>query len=150
MSDAFKLKVLFLCGHNSARSQMAEAFLRAQAEEQYEVYSAGLDARGIHPLTIMVMQEVGVSLTGQTSKSLRRYIGNLSFDYTISVCSLNESHCVLKWPAARETLYWPFDDPSGQEGTEAEMLENFRLVRDQIGERVSQWLRSRASSTGIE
>ena len=82
-----KIKVLFLCTGNSARSQMAEAFIRYYAGSKYEAYSAGLDPKNIHPLTVTVMEEDGIDMTGHYSKSLKDYMGKVHFGYLITVCS---------------------------------------------------------------
>jgi arsenate reductase (thioredoxin) len=135
-----KQRVLFLCTGNSARSQMAEAFLRHYAGERFEVHSAGLDPKEIHPLTIQVMEEVGLTLTGHTSKGVNVYLGKMLFHYLITVCDKAEQNCPTLWPGINQRLHWSFDDPAAFEGTEEEQLARFREVRDQIKKTVRAWL----------
>jgi len=134
-----KPRVLFLCTGNSARSQMAEAFLRKQAGERFEVYSAGLEPTEINPYTLRVMQEAGVDMSGQRSKSLKEYMGKVHFGYLITVCSNAEDKCPI-FPGMGMRLHWPFEDPAAFEGSDAAKLEKFRQVRDQIKARVAAWL----------
>ncbi len=134
-----KGKVLFLSAGNSARSQMAEAFLRHYAADYFEVHSAGLEPAGIHPFAVRVMEEIGIPLTGQRSKDVDEYVGRLHFGYVITVCSqADDRHLVF--PDISQRLCWTFDDPAALEGTEADKLLKFRLVRDQIGQRIRSWL----------
>lgn len=134
-----KTKVLFLCTGNSARSQMAEAFLRKYAGDEYEVYSAGIRPLGIAPHTIRVMEEVGISLEGHGSKPVDDFIGKIDFDYLIIVCANAEKEFPV-FPAATERIYWDLDDPLGQLGTEEEKLMKFREVRDKIDNLIQEWL----------
>lgn len=134
-----KPKVLFLCTGNSARSQMAEAFLRKYGEERYEVFSAGLEPKGIHPYTVRVMDEAGLDLSEQRSKDLKEFLGKIHFGYLITVCGHADANCPV-FPGMGKRLHWPFDDPAAVRGSEAEILEKFREVRDQIEERVIAWL----------
>jgi arsenate reductase len=134
-----KPKVLFLCTHNSARSQMAEAFLRKYAGERFEVHSAGLESRGIDPLTMQVMEEAGLSLEGQRSKSLQDHFMKVSFGYLITVCGGADKMCPTL-PGVSKRMHWSLEDPSAFEGTDEEKLTRFREVRDQIETRVVDWL----------
>jgi arsenate reductase len=134
-----KAKVLFLCTGNSARSQMAEAFLRKYAGDEYEAYSAGIRPLGIAPYTIRVMEEVGISLEGHGSKHVDDFIGKIDFDYLITVCANAEKECPV-FPAATERIHWDLDDPVGQLGTEEEKLRKFREVRDKIDNLIQEWL----------
>jgi len=134
-----KPRVLFLCTHNSARSQMAEAFLRKQAGDRFEVHSAGLESRGIHPLTVRVMEEAGFSLDGQWSKRLQDHFMELRIEYLITVCAAAEERCPTL-PGVSHRTHWPLEDPSAFEGTEEEKLARFRELRDQIEARVVDWL----------
>jgi arsenate reductase len=134
-----KLKVLFLCTGNSARSQMAEAFLRKFAGNRFEVFSAGLEPRGVHPLATRVMKEIGVDLSGQQSKDVRQFLGHEHFGYVITVCAQAESRCPI-FPGASIRLHWPFEDPAGFEGTDEQKLNKFREIRDLIRIRVEVWL----------
>jgi arsenate reductase len=137
-----KTKVIFLCVGNSARSQMAEAFLRKYAGSHFEVYSAGLDPRPIHPYTIEVMRELGYDLSGQYPKELKQYLGSTHFGIVITLCAESEERCPTM-PGVATRLYWPFEDPAAFEGTEEEKLAKFREVRDQVNEKVQAWLKSR-------
>ncbi len=140
-----KAKVLFLCTGNSARSQMAEAFLRKYAEERYEAFSAGLEPKGINPYTIQVMREIGIDLSRHTSKHLSQFFGKTSFAYVITVCDRAEKNCPI-FPGESIRLHWSFEDPAAFEGTPQEMLVKFREVRDQIDAQVRAWLARQGSN----
>ena len=135
-----KNRVLFLCTGNSARSQMAEAFLRHYAGDRFEAYSAGLEPKGINPFTVRVMEEIGIPLTGQYSKDVREYMGQLHFGYLITVCANAEERCPTTFPGVGQRLHWAFDDPAAVEGTDEDKLAKFREVRDQIDRRIREWL----------
>ncbi len=135
-----KQKVLFLCTGNSARSQMAEAFLRHYAADRFEAYSAGLDPRGINPFTEKVMAEAGVDMQGQYSKHLGEYLGKMHFNYVITVCSEADKSCPTVFPGMMQRLKWQFDDPDAFSGSEEMKLERFRETRDRVGEKIRQWL----------
>ena len=111
-------RVLFLCTGNSARSQMAEAFLRKYAGERFEVHSAGLEPRPINPLTIKVMQEAGFDLSAHRSKGIDDYLGKVHFQYLITVCDDTEKNCPTTWPGVNQRLHWSFEDPVRFTGTE--------------------------------
>ncbi|WP_201778038.1 arsenate reductase ArsC [Thermanaerothrix daxensis] len=132
-------RVLFLCTGNSARSQMAEALLRHYAGDWFEVYSAGIEPKGIHPMTLKVLAELGIDASQQTSKSLQVYQGKLAFDYLITVCADAERNCPY-FPGQGVRLHWPFEDPAACEGSEEVRLQKFRQVRDQIAARIRAWL----------
>lgn len=133
-------RVLFLCTGNSARSQMAEAFLRQYASDRFEAYSAGLEPKEIHLLTIQVMNEIGCPMTGQTSKGVDVYLGKTLFQYLITVCDQAEQHCPTLWPGVNQRLHWSFEDPAAFEGSEEEKLAKFREVRNLIEIKVKDWL----------
>lgn len=135
-----KLKVLFLCTGNSARSQMAEAFLRKNAGDRFEVFSAGLDPKGINPYTCRVMQERGLSLDGQWSKSVKEYLANEFFHYVITVCANAEENCPTVFLGMGKHEYWNFDDPAAFSGSDEEVLNKFRAVRDQIETKIKSWI----------
>lgn len=132
-------KVLFLCTHNSARSQMAEAFLRKYAGDRFEAHSAGLEPGQINPYTLRVMQEIGLDLAGQRSKGLTEYMGKVHFAYLITVCDKAEKRCPI-FPGMGVRLHWAFEDPASATGSEEEILAKFRQVRDEIKEKVLSWL----------
>jgi arsenate reductase len=119
---------------------MAEAFLKKFAADRFEVYSAGLEPVGIHPLTTKVMNELAIDLTGQSSKGVGQFLGKLSVHFAIFVCDRAEARCPTLWPWALNPLSWPFDDPVACEGTEEERLEKFRQVRNQIEGKIRTWL----------
>lgn len=136
-----KPKVLFLCTGNSVRSQMGEAFLKKYASDQFDVYSAGLEPKGINPYTIRVMDEVGIDISGQKSESTRDYMGKMFFKYLITVCSDADNNCPQAlWAQSGTKLHWPFDDPAAAQGTEEEILMKFRTVRDEIDLKIKIWL----------
>ena len=136
---ADKTRVLFLCTGNSARSQMAEAFLRLHGGDRFEAHSAGLEPKGINPYTRRVLAEVGIDMSGQTSKDLSVYLGKTHFGYLITVCSNAEARCPI-FPGVATRLHWPFDDPAAVEGTDEDKLAAFRRVRDAIEVRILAWL----------
>jgi arsenate reductase len=134
-------RVLFLCTHNSARSQMAEGFLRAMAGDRFEAGSAGTEKTSVNPLAIRVMAELGIDLGGHTSK-LYADVASGAWDYLITVCDDANERC--PWvPGSVKRLHWSFPDPSRATGSEEERLAVFRRVRDQIQERLTDWLRGR-------
>ena len=134
-------RVLFLCTHNSARSQMAEGLLRAVAGARFEAGSAGTEKTSVNPLAIRVMAELGIDLGGHASK---RYedVASEAWDYLITVCDDANERC--PWvPGSVQRLHWSFPDPSRAPGTEEQRLAVFRRVRDQIKERLTDWLGGR-------
>jgi arsenate reductase len=135
-----KARVLFLCTGNSARSQMAEAFLRKHGGDQYDAYSAGTEPKGMNPYTERVMEEVGVSLSGQYSKHLEEYIGKIHFAYVITLCDEAEKSCPAIFPGMGQRLYWPFEDPAAIVRSDEEKLAKFREVRDRIERQIKKWL----------
>ena len=136
-----KQRVIFLCTGNSARSQMAEAFLRKAGGDRFEVYSAGLQPKGINPLTIQVMEEKGFDLSRQRSKGVQEYLGKVLIHTLITLCDDAEKNCPKVWPGINTHLHWSFEDPSAFEGTDAQKLEKFRQIRDQIEKRINSWLK---------
>jgi arsenate reductase len=132
--------VYFLCTGNSCRSQMAEGFLKALGAGRYEVRSAGLEAHGLNPRAVQVMKEAGVDISGQTSDVIDPEVLNRA-DYVITLCGHADEHCpvisnkhVVKW-------HWGFDDPAKASGTEAEIMDSFRSVRDAIRNRIEGFLK---------
>jgi len=123
-------RVLFLCAHNSARSQMAEGFLRSFAPDRFEVQSAGTRATRVHPLAIAAMREVGIDISEQTSKSVDD-VGE-GWDVVVTVC---DSSCPVP-PRSGLKLRWKLPDPAAARGTRGERLEVFRGIRDSIQSRV--------------
>jgi arsenate reductase len=139
-------KVLFLCTGNSARSQMAEAFLRSLGGNDYEVFSGGAEALGIHPLTVQVMNEAGIDISTQWSKSAHELYGKMVFDEAIIVCRRAEDDCPTIAGTTRSVLRWIFEDPVRVEGTDSEKLAKFREVRDQIKARIELYLAEAAEA----
>ena len=145
MTDQQKKKVLFLCTHNSARSQMAEGLLRAMHGEEYEAYSAGVAATSVDPRAALVMKEMGIDISSQRSKTSSEF-GDTIFDLAVTVCDRARQACPIcstrlelpsSLPKAREVIHRSFEDPAATLGTEEEQLEVFRRVRDEIAD----WIR---------
>ena len=138
-----KTKVLFICVHNSGRSQMAEAFLNAAPGERFLAESAGLEPRDIHPLVVEVMKEIGFDLSGKKADSVFEFFkeGRL-YDFVITVCDeTTEKRCPL-FPGVRKRLRWPFTDPEKLSGSRDEKLEQLREIRDRIRRRVEDWIKN--------
>jgi arsenate reductase len=138
-----KKRALFLCTHNSARSQMAEGLLRHLAGERFEVESAGTEQTRVHPLAISAMREAGIDITGQSSKTLERF-QNERFDFVITVCDRANESCPI-FPGGARRLHWSFDDPSAASGSEEERLGEFRRIRDEIEARLRAFLAADAN-----
>jgi arsenate reductase len=132
------IRVLFVCTGNSARSQMAEALLQRFGEGAFETYSAGTQPRGVHPLTIRSLAEVGIDMSGARSKSVQAFAGQ-RFDYVVTVCDRAREACPV-FPGAGDALHWDFDDPAEVTGTEAERLLIFRRVLGQISIRLRTFI----------
>jgi arsenate reductase len=137
-----KQKVLFLCTQNSARSQMAEGFLRHLAGDRFEVYSAGIDPTdGVHPCAIEAMSEVGIDISEQHPKGLKTYLGKMGFNYLIIVCARAEERCPKTFPGVGTSFSWVFEDPRRDEEIPYDsMLKRFRVVRDEIELTIRDWL----------
>lgn len=133
-----KLRVLFLCTHNSARSQMAEGLLRHLAGEQVEVASAGTEVTRVHPLATRVMEARGIDLSGQTSKHLDHFLGQ-SFDYVITVCDKASESCPI-FPGAPERIHWSIPDPASVEGDEATREAAFQRAAEDLVTRIRYFL----------
>lgn len=135
-----KQRVLFLCTGNSARSQIAEAFLRKYGSDRFEAHSAGLEPKGLNPFTVKVMQEIGIDVSWQTSKGVDTYLGKTLFQYLVTVCDDADKNCPTVWPGVSNRMHWSFQDPAAAEGTEEEKLAKFREVRDLIEVKIKEWL----------
>ena len=131
-------RVLFLCTHNSARSQMAEALLRRLAGERFEAQSAGTRPSGLHPLALAVMREIGVDVSGQQSKDVGEYT-QVAFDYVITVCDQAREECPIL-PAAGQQIHWSIPDPAEADGDEATRLAAFRRARDDLEARIREFI----------
>ncbi len=135
-----KPRVLFLCVHNSARSQMAEAFLEKHGGGRYEVMSAGLEPGTLNPHVVEVMREIGIDIAGNRTKSVFDfYKQGLLFSYVITVCDPEAAERCPLFPGVTRRLHWPFADPSSFQGSREEVLARTREVRDAIEERVRKF-----------
>jgi len=134
-----KKRVLFICIHNSARSQMAETFLNDLGGDKYEAESAGLEPGTLNPLVVQVMSEEGYDISGNSTNSVFDfYQEQRSYDIVVAVCSKEaEERCPI-FPGAGQRLHWPFDDPSSMDGSEQERLEATRRIRDQIKAKIEK------------
>jgi arsenate reductase len=135
-ADRPPIRVLFICTHNSARSQMAEGLLRARGGSRFAALSAGTEATEVRPFAIRAMDELGIDIRGQWSKTLRGYLAE-PFDLVVTVCDSAREACPV-FPGARRMEHWSFDDPSAATGSEEEQLAVYRRVRDEIAERVDR------------
>ena len=136
-------RVLFICVHNSGRSQMAEAFLRHISKDSIRVESAGLEPRPVNPLVVTVMREIGIDLTDAKSNDVIEFFkqGRL-YDYVVTVCDeTNDAKCPV-FPGITQRLHWPFEDPEGLSGTEEKKLAALRAIRDEIKHQVEAWFKS--------
>lgn len=132
------MKILFLCTGNSCRSQMAEGFVRRSGGTGVEAMSAGIEAHGLNPRAVAVMQEIGIDISRQKSKVVTPEM-IAAADLLVTVCDHAKEHCPIV-PGHIRQLHWSFDDPAKATGTEEEVVAVFRKVRDQIGERVQELL----------
>lgn len=138
-------RVLFVCTHNSSRSQMAEGLLRARGGDGYAAFSAGTHPRAVHPLAVRAMAELGIDISAAAdhrAKSLDAFSGQ-PFDLAVTVCDDAARECP-RVPGARRQEHWSFPDPSAASGTEEERLAAFRRVRDAIGARIDAFLAEEA------
>jgi arsenate reductase len=141
------MRVLFLCTHNSSRSQMAEGFLRTRGGERYAVFSAGTHPRGVHPLAIRAMAELGIDISaaaGHRAKGIEEFAHQPPMDLVVTVCDEAAEECPF-FPGARRQEHWGFPDPSAATGTEEERFAVFRQVRDAIAVRIERFLRQERS-----
>ena len=145
-SGVGKRKVLFLCTHNSARSQMAEGLLRAMYGDRYEIYSAGVEATAVDPRAVRAMGEIGIDISSQRSKSAQEFL-DIVFDLAVTVCDRARQACPIcstdidlfaRTPRSREVIHRSFLDPAETKGSEEEEMQAFRRVRDEIKEWISQ------------
>jgi arsenate reductase len=132
------VRVLFVCTHNSARSQMAEGMVRAWGGGRFEAFSAGTEASAVRPEAIAVMREIGIDISGHTSKTILPFLGE-EFAWVITVCDQAKESCPVI-PGATQQAHWSIDDPSEMEGSEKERLHAFRTARDTLRDRVHMFL----------
>ena len=135
-----KKRVLILCTGNSARSQMAEGLLRHMAGDRFDVESAGTIASFVRPRAIEAMAEIGIDISGHRSKSLDEFVGT-PIDYVITVCDNANQSCPV-FPGRALRIHWSFQDPAEATGTDAEILQVFRCVRDEINAKLAEFIAS--------
>ena len=131
-----KPKVLFLCTGNSARSQMAEGYVRHVAGDSFEPLSAGIEPKGLNPLAVEAMSEIGIDISQQKSKDVVSFLGQY-IPYIVTVCDNARERCPI-FPRTYKFLHWGFDDPAAAQGTREEKLAVFRRVRDEIAKKIDQ------------
>lgn len=140
-----KKKVLFVCVHNSARSQMAEAFLKRMAGDRFEVESAGLEPGKLNPVVVEVMKETGIDISQNKTKSVfDLYKQGKKYDYVVTVCDESQVGACPVFPgtAATQRIHWGFDDPSGFQGPSEARIAATRKVKEQIEKRIEEWIKS--------
>jgi len=137
-----KQKVLFVCIHNSARSQMAEELLRKIAGDNFEVESAGTEPGKLNPIVVEVLKEDGIDITGKNTQSVFDILKkNKHYDYVITVCDETSAERCPIFPGVAKRLHWGFSDPSKFEGTHAEKLDKTREIKDEIRAKISDWIK---------
>ncbi len=142
-----KKKVLFVCVHNAARSQMAEAFLASLAGDEFDVESAGLEPGELNPLVVTAMKKEGIDISGNKTKSVFDLRGQgKTYKYVITVCDESQAERCPVFPGVKEQIHWSFDDPSKFKGTDEEKLAKIRVVRDQIKHRIERWVKEALSA----
>lgn len=134
----YRISVMFLSARHSARGQMAEAFLKQHGGDRFDVHSSGLNPQTIHPLALQVMEELGISMQNQQPRDVKDFLGQ-NFHFLITVCKDDDRDRPI-FPGTSFRLYWPFEDPTLEEGTHDEKLQFFRKVRDQIRSQVLAWI----------
>jgi len=135
-----KIKVLFVCVHNSARSQMSEAFLNHYYGDKFEAESAGLEPGTLNPVVVDAMKETGIDISGNKTKSVFDYFkeGRM-FKYVITVCDKTAAEKCPIFPGVAEKIHWSFPDPSTLQGTYEEKLEGTKKIRDLIKNKIEEW-----------
>jgi arsenate reductase (thioredoxin) len=132
------IRVLFVCTGNSARSIMAEALVRQHGGDDFEVFSAGTEPRGVNPLTVRALAEAGIDAGPLRSKSVQEFVGQ-DFDYVITVCDEARQACPV-FPGSHNSIHWGYEDPAEATGTDDERLQVFRSVLTQLGQRIAQFV----------
>ncbi len=130
--------ILVLCTGNSCRSQIAEGYLRHFAGEKAEIYSAGIETHGVNPRAISIMKEDGIDISKHTSNNIDEYL-DIDFDFVITVCDNAKEHCPV-FPTKAKKFHYNFPDPAKSKGTEEEVLEEFRQVRQMIKDYSQQFV----------
>ncbi len=134
-------RVLFVCSGNRARSQMAEGLLRHLAGDRFQVYSAGTEPKGLARLTVRVMEEIGMDVSGQRSKQVGEFVGQ-PFDYVVTVCDAARQRCPA-FPGGGERIHWDVEDPADAEAKGVPALDAFRAARDELRRRIEEFLPGR-------
>lgn len=143
MDNQNKITVLFLCVHNSARSQMAEAFLKKYGGDRFSVESAGLEPGTLNPIVVDVMREVNIDISQNKTKGVFEYVKNgRIFDFVITVCDESTAQQCPVFPGITRRLHWDFEDPSSFNGTLDERIERTRIVREKIETAIMRWVKS--------
>lgn len=138
-----KKKILFVCIHNSARSQMAEAFIEKLAGDKYTAESAGLEQGVLNPVVVDAMQEIGIDISAKDSNTVEQFMAEKrSYDYVVTVCDEGNAAGCPVFLGEGEKLHWGFDDPSGLAGTYEQKLASTRIIRDQIKAKIEDWLKT--------
>lgn len=138
---AGKKRVLFVCIHNSARSQMAEAWFNELCGDNYMADSAGLEPGSLNPLVVKVMQEVGIDISQKQTKAVMDYVKSGSlFSYVVTVCDETSAERCPIFPGMTTRLHWSFPDPSALQGSEEEKLVEIRKIRDTIKAKIAEWI----------
>jgi arsenate reductase (thioredoxin) len=136
-----KIKVLFVCIHNSARSQMAEAFLNKFGEGKFEAESAGIEPGKLNPIVVEVMKEEGIDISGNRTKDVFEfYQAGKKYNYVVTVCDPEAAEKCPIFPGVVERLHWGFKDPSQIQGSHEEKLDGTRKIKNQIKEQVINWI----------
>jgi len=135
-----KKKILFVCIHNSARSQMAEAFLNRLCGDEFEAFSAGLESGKLNPIVVEAMRETGIDISGNKTKTVMDFIkAGVLFSYVVTVCDeANAERCPI-FPGVTKRLHWGFPDPSALQGSPDEKLAKTREIRDAIRGKIEEW-----------
>ena len=126
-----RVRVLFICTHNSARSQMAEGLLNALYGDRYEAYSAGTEPSRVHPYAVTVMAEIGIDISTHHAKSMTEFLGRILLTSLPSICDAAKETCPF-FSGAKQRVHQGFEDPSTFGGTDEERLKGFRRIRDEI------------------
>ncbi|MBA3707827.1 MAG: arsenate reductase ArsC [Planctomycetes bacterium] len=133
-------KILFVCIHNSARSQMAEAFVTHHCGDRFEASSAGLEPGTLNPMVVAAMRERGIDISRNTTKSVSEILAaNRRFDYVVTVCDEASAERCPVFPGNAQRLHWGFPDPSALQGSPETRLQGTRVIRDQIESRITEW-----------
>jgi arsenate reductase len=143
-----KLRVLFVCTGNRARSQMAEGFLRQSAGDRFEVHSAGTEPKGLSPITVEVMREVGIDVSAHRSKSVEEFVSE-EFDYVVTVCDVARA-AFSGFDRSKRELHWSITDPAELEASGVVSIEAFRAARDELRSRIEEFIEERIPGTSTK